>query len=264
MTNSSNHRSTVDRIDINTCGQRFFDTDTAFLTSIDSDTQDILECPYVSKRTEFRSFRVQSRVTQHLVQYFNQFDMAEIQFHFVGVLILKPHKFGAVYVSDDDLSGFIHFWRCIGYLLGIEDRFNFCHQDDLHFTRQLSRLFLEKLVKPSFKHVSIEYEHMGRAIIQGAKCYQPGMTFESIFVYGASAMDLQVPTIRRKMLWVQRFHYLFLKLVLCWLCWVPGINQFCNFLVRFAITLIVARPKWWPARWNPPRIDGLLQYWQLC
>jgi hypothetical protein len=40
--------------------------------------------------------------------------MADSQFAFVGVLVLFPHKFGATYASDDELRGFIHFWRCIG------------------------------------------------------------------------------------------------------------------------------------------------------
>ena len=46
--------------------------------------------------------------------FFNQYDMVETQFAFVGVALLFPLKFGAYGTTDDDLRGFIHFWRCIG------------------------------------------------------------------------------------------------------------------------------------------------------
>jgi len=46
--------------------------------------------------------------------FFNQFDMVETQFAFVGVVLLFPQKFGAYSTTDADLQGFIHFWRCIG------------------------------------------------------------------------------------------------------------------------------------------------------
>ena len=154
--------------------------------------------------------------------------------------------------------------RCIGYLLGIQDRFNFCHEDNLTSTRALSRFYLETVAKPSIKHVSIEYEHMGRAIAQGARSYHPGMTFESLFVYLAYVMELSVPNIRRSLSWAQLFHYLYLRLVFCWLCYIPGVIRLFNCLIRFSIRLMVARPRWWPMHWNPPVVEGLAQYWQQC
>ena len=121
--------------------------------------------------------------------YMNQFDMVQTQFAFVGLVILYPQKFGSVDATDQDLEGFIHFWKCIGYLLGIDDNFNFCREDDLNFTRQLSRQFIEHLIKPSFKVLSLEYEHMSRAIAQGARSYHPGLTFESLFLYNAFVIE---------------------------------------------------------------------------
>lgn len=97
----------VDDAGIAECGAPF--KDPSMLPSLHKDTRSLSGCPYASKR---------KRPTRDLQEepylYFNQFDMADSQFAFVGVLVLFPHKFGATYASDDDLKGFIHFWRCIG------------------------------------------------------------------------------------------------------------------------------------------------------
>jgi len=51
----------------------------------------------------------------------NQADMAATQFAFLGMVLLYPHELG-IYASDEDMEAFCHTWRCIGYLLGMEDQ----------------------------------------------------------------------------------------------------------------------------------------------
>lgn len=54
--------------------------------------------------------------------FISQRDMALTQFGFVGVAILKGRKLGFA-GGDEELEGFIHLWRTIGYCMGIEDRY---------------------------------------------------------------------------------------------------------------------------------------------
>lgn len=130
--NHPDRRPQVDNTAMAECGQPF--DDASMLPSLQMDTQKLAGCPYIGLRRQ-----PNSKNQEDPYVYFNQFDMADSQFAFVGVLVLFPHKFGATYASDDELRGFIHFWRCIGYLLGIEDRFNFCDDDNLDLTRDLCR-----------------------------------------------------------------------------------------------------------------------------
>lgn len=51
----------------------------------------------------------------------SQRDMAITQFGFMGFPLLARKKLG-LHGSDEDLEGFIHFWRVIGHLLGISDQ----------------------------------------------------------------------------------------------------------------------------------------------
>ena len=51
----------------------------------------------------------------------SQLDMVLTQFGFMGFGLLAPEKLG-VSGSPEEQEGFIHFWRTVGHLLGIEDR----------------------------------------------------------------------------------------------------------------------------------------------
>ncbi|XP_050738474.1 uncharacterized protein LOC127009423 [Eriocheir sinensis] len=53
----------------------------------------------------------------------SQADMVVTQWAFFGVLLIRGRQLG-VYCSKEEEEGLVHFWRAVGYLLGIEDRFN--------------------------------------------------------------------------------------------------------------------------------------------
>lgn len=110
--NQPDRRRQVDNTAMADCGKPF--DDPPMLASIQKDAEKLAGCPYVGLRRQ-----PANNDQEEPYVYFNQFDMADSQFAFVGVLVLFPHKFGATYASDDDLSGFIHFWRCIGKIARI-------------------------------------------------------------------------------------------------------------------------------------------------
>lgn len=100
-------RTRVDGSGMAQCGDPF--DEPSMLSSLQKDAESLTGCPYIGLR---RKPAMKEEDEPYL--YFNQFDMADSQFAFVGVLVLFPHKFGAPYASEDELRGFIHFWRCIG------------------------------------------------------------------------------------------------------------------------------------------------------
>lgn len=48
--------------------------------------------------------------------------MVVTQFGFMGYILTKSKTIGLYNIKDEELEGFIHVWRVVGYLLGIEDR----------------------------------------------------------------------------------------------------------------------------------------------
>lgn len=49
-----------------------------------------------------------------------QKDMAITQYGFLGFIVMSGDKFG-IFGSKEDFAAIIHFWRVLGYLLGIKD-----------------------------------------------------------------------------------------------------------------------------------------------
>lgn len=52
----------------------------------------------------------------------SQKDMAFTQFGFMGYAVTNPEYLGIYNAKEEDFEAFIHVWRVIGHLMGIEDR----------------------------------------------------------------------------------------------------------------------------------------------
>lgn len=50
-----------------------------------------------------------------------QTDMVLTQWAFFGLLVTRAHQLGLTYTKEEE-EGLVHFWRAVGYLMGIEDR----------------------------------------------------------------------------------------------------------------------------------------------
>lgn len=57
--------------------------------------------------------------------YLSQYDMGIVQCGFMGAIIMYPEQLG-IRCCRDDLDDYVYFWRWIGFLLGIDDRYNIC------------------------------------------------------------------------------------------------------------------------------------------
>lgn len=51
----------------------------------------------------------------------SQKDMALTQFGFMGLILIKKKELAIQGTNEDELA-IVHFWRTIGYFLGIEDK----------------------------------------------------------------------------------------------------------------------------------------------
>lgn len=51
-----------------------------------------------------------------------QKDMALTQFGFMGFGLVRSKMVGVHEASEDEWQAFIHVWRVVGYMLGLEER----------------------------------------------------------------------------------------------------------------------------------------------
>ncbi|KAK0183118.1 hypothetical protein PV327_001188 [Microctonus hyperodae] len=174
------------------------------------------QCPYlISDLSEV----VPSRISQG--------DMSATQFGFIGLIILYPEAFGIHSATDEDLEAFCHLWRGLGYLLGIQDRYNFAN-GTLDEVKQRSRDFLYMWVKPNLRDITPEWEHMMRCLLTGLQYYFPGTSYEISLLYLAELMGLEMPQFQSSMSYYNKMQYNVVKLVLKYPYKLPIIRKLLN------------------------------------
>lgn len=99
-------------------------------------------------------------------RFINQRDMAVTQNSFMGHAVAYHDTFGMPYDPENFLA-LCHFWRVIGYLLGIEDRFNLCAGDDLAEIRSRSQAIFRHIIIPGLLHAPKDFEMMTEAYFEG-------------------------------------------------------------------------------------------------
>ncbi|XP_063232991.1 uncharacterized protein LOC134536872 [Bacillus rossius redtenbacheri] len=166
--------------------------------------------------------------------FVNQADMAFTQFGFVGLMLVYPARFGAAGASDEALDGFAHLWRTIGYLLGVEDRYNFC-AGSLAEVRRRSEDLLRLCVRPNLRDVTADWEHMSRCMVEGISYYVPGLSFETSLCYLDTLLGVDCPRLWAAMTLWQRFMFRLMWLVMCWVLRLPGALPLHNWLLRVSL-----------------------------
>nr|CAD7452695.1 unnamed protein product [Timema tahoe] len=185
-------------------------------------------CPYSPATRIYSAPRGSNRV------FINQADMAVTQFGFVGLMVLYPKRFGAGGASEDDLEGFCHLWRAVGYLLGVEDRYNFC-SGSLEDVRERSKDLIQWCIKPSLREVSQDWEHMSRCLIEGISYYIPGVSFEASLMYLTRLLDISAPCLVASLTVWQNFMFHLTWFVMSYFLRLPGVLAVHNWLLNMAL-----------------------------
>lgn len=101
----------------------------------------------------------------------SQKDMAITQFGFLGFIITRPTLLG-IQKTPEDLEAFVHFWRIIGYMIGIQDRFNLC-TDSYETTVIRCEMMSSQIFRPSLEKAPKFFEEMADALVKGLWCFNP-------------------------------------------------------------------------------------------
>lgn len=121
----------------------------------------------------------------------SQKDMALTQFYLVGYCMLTPERLG-VPVSVVDFEALAHFWRLIGYMLGICDDFNMFAGDSWPQIEARMRLVHDELVRPNMEPQPNErdtaFYYMVDQFCTGLWAFNPLMTTAS-YLYFARYMN---------------------------------------------------------------------------
>ncbi|KAK9892288.1 hypothetical protein WA026_019095 [Henosepilachna vigintioctopunctata] len=116
------------------------------------------------------------------LSFITQKDMVLTQFGFMGFAISRSEMVGIHNASKEDLECFIHFWRVIGHIMGIQDRFNLC-RTTLEETRDICDELIEKILRPSLEERNTDFLKMSSYMINGLWNINPALNFRCFVSY---------------------------------------------------------------------------------
>lgn len=109
----------------------------------------------------------------------SQLDLVLTQFAFCGIAVVRRKQLH-VDASDKEILDFIHVWRTLGFLFGIQDRFNICQFDsDIRATDQVLEEVCTKWLGPALVSPPPEFDHMSQALLEGSWCMMPVLEYHS-------------------------------------------------------------------------------------
>lgn len=108
--------------------------------------------------------------------------MAITQFGFMGFAATNPRLVGLYDVTEEEWEGFFHVWRVVGYILGIEDRFNLCSGTPDEIKKKCKEI-IKQAILPNLKIIPKPFEDNLRALCDGLWSFNPGIEYEAFMIY---------------------------------------------------------------------------------
>jgi len=152
---------------------------------------------------------------------FTEFDMFLVQCAFFGGPILYPDWYGCSAATDEELAGFLHVWRVMGYYLGIQDSHNGA-QFDVATTRQLGYEVLHRIIKPCCLHIDEQTIHLGQKIFADPSNYYVWI-YRNYYMIG-----LELQNLWKSFTWRQVSWYYWRFIFTYYIYPLPGIKQLIN------------------------------------
>lgn len=173
-------------------------------------------------------------------EYLNQFDMMLTQYAFVGLVFSHPRMVGLWWVSEEEERSFAHFWRGIGWLLGMDDRYNLC-SGSVEEIRDLCLEIESEVLLVTLSEASRSFDKMSEALMRGINFVIPFVSYPAMLLYLASAINLDVPSLRRGIKWSNYLQYLLMNFVFGFVFLVPGFISCFNCLINLALDKVKTR-----------------------
>ncbi|XP_055695428.1 uncharacterized protein LOC129797131 [Lutzomyia longipalpis] len=121
-----------------------------------------------------KHIRASKYAQKHGMGMVTQKDMALTQFGFLGFVLVQPKMMG-IREDGENFEALVHFWRVIGYMLGIENEYNVC-TDSLSTTLPRLRLIVADVIAPCLKNHPQKFHEMVQPMISGLWCFNPFLT----------------------------------------------------------------------------------------
>jgi len=177
------------------------------------------------------------------VQHITQYDMAVVHSGFFAAILLHPRHFGIACTSVE-LDDYAFFWRVLGYLFGLHDRYNICSHG-LDFALASCKEIECKVIWKGLQSPPDGWKDMAGAYVSGVNLFLAGgaalNSRESLVAFRVRMMGRVFPDWLR-LTWLDRVRVWMLRLAAVMMLWCPGfekvMNLFAYVLYRYSLRII--------------------------
>ncbi len=158
--------------------------------------------------------------------HMSQYDMSLVQSGFIAAIILYGKRIG-IKCTEADMDNFTYFWRCLGYLLGINDKYNIC-KESYKETYEFCEDVETKIVLPSLQNPPMHFQKMVNAYCDGMNILK-GFRLHTVAADTALVLDVMGDkTISKSLSWSDTLRFYFWKILMFMLKWCPGFRILMN------------------------------------
>jgi len=93
--------------------------------------------------------------------------------------------------SPEDIDAILHYWRGIGYLLGIEDKYNLCNGNVDEIKSMCESILQNKLKTSIIESPPQEAIEMSKGIVNSVRLYVRLLTYEGLIKYLFEVIQIQ-------------------------------------------------------------------------
>ncbi|CAL1270238.1 unnamed protein product [Larinioides sclopetarius] len=165
------------------------------------------------------------------VVYVSQWDMAVTQWAFIGPIVMFRSLVGIHGWTDDDYDAILHFWRTIGYLLGIEDKYNLCQGSYSQVLAACEKL-LHKDYKPLVEKADPISVSMAKNVTEAMSMMDQLFTWPALATYIHELVDLPCPV---DMGIIDNICYSLMHFVMTYLIQFDRVRVFMNDFTRWKL-----------------------------
>ncbi|XP_072752495.1 uncharacterized protein [Anoplolepis gracilipes] len=169
-----------------------------------------------------------------------QKDLALTQFAFLGYVLLTPKSIG-IRIKPEEEEAFIHFWRVVGYMLGIPDKLNLCRKNAVE-THELLQKISSNILTNYLKEAPADFYHVVSIIVRSLWYIDATLDTDALlaFIYRLHNIKYKVP-----LKWYSWLNMNYRDLML-YLCLVPHIGQVVKLYFKYILTFSIWFIQIWP------------------
>lgn len=208
-----------------------------------------------------RRMHTSSHLEAQKSQFFiSQVDMVVTQWAFFGLVLTQGSQFG-VRLTREEEDGLTHLWRIIGYLLGIEEKYNLA-KGSIEDVKTNCHALVHKIIIPGLVTPPPEFPQMADAMLHGIQMIVPVMDPPAFTEFTKYIIGIGHST--SKLSWHSRLNFNFMKWNFSTFLHIPVLNVLLrvyeNFLLTFTLfvcnSLPVIRSYY---TWIEKKVSGLWQ-----